>query len=109
MKKLVLILCLVLFTIACEKDEGYSKDLLLGTWERITPQYESECFYYLIFSETDLIRSVNCPSDISSITSSYTFDGKKIVSDSGTWEIMELTSMRLKFRTSDSVREYKKP
>lgn len=109
MKRFLFILSLVLFTIACEKDEGYNKDVLLGTWERILPQYESECFYYLIFSEADLIRSVNCPSDISSVNSSYTFDGKKIISDSGTWEIMELTSTRLKFRTSDSVREYKKP
>lgn len=110
MRKLLLILGVTMFLTACEKeDAGYNKKVLWGIWERVLPAYESECVYYLIFSETELTRSVNCPEDISSETYTYTFDGKKIVTGSDTWEIIELSSTRMKLITSDSVREYKKP
>lgn len=111
MKKLLLLLCVVILAFSCKSDDepSYSSTDLVGTWlltsilnngEEIFD--ESDCKSEIIYTETTVDYNEYYGEDCSSVyeasTDTYKLNGKNIIIDGDTLEILELTSKKLKVK-----------
>ncbi|MFA6402828.1 MAG: hypothetical protein WCX31_14595 [Salinivirgaceae bacterium] len=114
MKNLILIFSVFLIFSACKKDEiGFDKTDLLGSWEELNIDPTEICTNYIKFSDEVYYYTQDCGSNSSTSSGSYSFDGKNIILNGVTQEIIFLNTEFLKVRVANSyyteIKEYKKP